>query len=154
MEPARGESCLAGQRRSPATTVEDTLPSPDQISFHIPTAETNRGQKCKSLGLIPPCKVWKPQPYWLVADWLSSSSQRAPHPGTLRSHLLIKNSSISLQFQQTGDQDSDPTGLYRPIRYGNPNSGYTFVDWGSRSQHTITNECKEFRRFVNCRLML
>ena len=35
MEPARGESCLSGQRRGPAAPVEDKFPSPDQKSFHI-----------------------------------------------------------------------------------------------------------------------
>ena len=70
MEPARGESCLSGQRRGPATPGEDKLPSPGQKSFHISTTPTTRGRKRRSPGSMTPRKVWKPQPTWLVANWL------------------------------------------------------------------------------------
>ena len=36
------------------------------ISLQTPT----RGRKRRSPGSIPPRKVWKPQPNWLVANWL------------------------------------------------------------------------------------
>ena len=70
MEPARGESCLSGQRRGPAAPGEDRLSSPEYKSFTISTAPTTRGRKRRSPGSIPPRRVWKPQPHWLVADWM------------------------------------------------------------------------------------
>ena len=45
MEPARGESCLSGQRRGPAAPGEDKFPSPGQKSFHISTNSTTQGRK-------------------------------------------------------------------------------------------------------------
>ena len=70
MEPARGERCPSGQRRGPAAPEEDNLPSPGQSSFHTSTTPTIRGRNRRSPGSIPPLRVWKPQPNWLVADWL------------------------------------------------------------------------------------
>ena len=70
MEPARGESCPSGQRRGPAAPGEDKFPSPGQKSFHISTTPTTRGRKRRSPGSIPPRRVWKPQPNWVIADWL------------------------------------------------------------------------------------
>ena len=72
METARGESCPAGQRRGPAPPGEDKFPSPDQKSFHVSTTPT-RGRKRRSRS-IPPRKVWKPQPNWLVAKRLLALS--------------------------------------------------------------------------------
>ena len=68
MEPARGESCLSGQRRGPAAPGGDRVLSPDYKSFHISTTPTTRGQKRRSPGSIPPRRVWKPQPNCLVAN--------------------------------------------------------------------------------------
>ena len=69
-EPARGESCPSGQRRGPAALGEDKFPSPDQKSFHISTTPTTRGRKGISPGSIPPGRVWKPQPNWVIGDCL------------------------------------------------------------------------------------
>ena len=49
---------------------DDKFPSPDQKSIHISTTPTIRGRKRKSPGSIPPRRVWKPQPHWVIADWL------------------------------------------------------------------------------------
>ena len=49
---------------------EDKAPPPDQKSFHTPIPPTNRGRKRWFTGSIPPRTVWKPQPHWLIADWL------------------------------------------------------------------------------------
>ena len=70
MEPARRESCTSGLLRGHAAPGEDRFPSPGQKSFQIPTTPTTRGRKLRFLGSISPRKVWKPQPIWLVADWL------------------------------------------------------------------------------------
>ena len=69
MEPARGESTPSGQRRGPAAPEDNRLPSPGQKSFHISTTPTSRARK-RGPRSIPPRTVWKPQPNWLVADWL------------------------------------------------------------------------------------
>ena len=74
----------------------------------------------------------------------------SPYPGRIGSHLRTKNPSIHLQLQQPGNQDGDPPGRYRPAGCGNPNSGYTIVDWGSRSQRTTPNGCKESSKFIDC----
>ena len=135
MEPARRESCPSGQRRAPSAPGDDNFPSPDDKSFHICTTPTNRRRKCRSPGSIPPRMAWEPQPHWLVADWLGlmepaggevappAKVEVAPLTGRLRCHPRIRYISISLQFQQTGDQDGDPTGRYRPTWCGNPNQG-------------------------------
>ena len=70
MEPARGESYTSGQRQRPAAPREDRVSSSVLISFHISTTPTTRRRKRRSPGSIPPRRVWKPQPNWLVANWL------------------------------------------------------------------------------------
>ena len=72
MEPAPADSCPSGQRRGPAAPREDNFPSPDENSLYPPTTSTTRGRKQRSPGSIPPRKVWKPQPHWVMADWLGS----------------------------------------------------------------------------------
>ena len=70
MEPARGESCPWGQRRGRAAPGGETFPSPGQKYFHTCTTPTTRGQKRRSPGSMPPRRVWKPQPRWVIVDWL------------------------------------------------------------------------------------
>ena len=70
MEPARGESCPSGQRRGRAAPGGETFPSPGQKYFHTCTTPTTRGQKRRSPGSTPPRRVWKPQPRWVIVDWL------------------------------------------------------------------------------------
>ena len=70
MEPARGESYTSGQRQRPAAPGEDKVLSPDDNSLHTSTTPTTWGRKQRSARSIPPRRVWKPQPHWLVADWL------------------------------------------------------------------------------------
>ena len=153
MEPARGESCPSGQRRGPAAPEEDRFLSPHQKSLHISTTSTTpttRGRQGRSPGSIPPRRVWKPQPHWVVADWLRlmepargkscPSGQRVevpPHPGRIISRPRIINLSISLQLQQPGDENADPPGRYRPAGCGNPNpTGWLLIGWGSWSKRT------------------
>ena len=139
MEPARGESCFSGQHRGPAVPGEDRVLSPHQKSFHISTTNSNNlGSKTGIPGAILPHTAWKPQPHWLLIGW-GSWSQRAarvaapakaevaPSTGRLRSHSRIRHPFISLQFHQTGNQDGDPTGRYRPTQRGNPNSGLSLI---------------------------
>ena len=70
MEPARGESYTSGQRQRPAAPGEDNVLSPDDKLLNPSTTPTTRGRKRRSTGSIPTRRVWKPQPHWLVADWL------------------------------------------------------------------------------------
>ena len=81
------------------------------------------------------------------ADWTGGSwSQRAarvapranaevpPHPGRINSHPRIRNSSIYLQLQQTGDENGYNPGRYRSTRCGNPNRiGWLLIGWDSWS---------------------
>ena len=70
MESARGKNCPLGQSRVPAAPGEDKFPSPGQKSFHASTNPAIRGGKRRSPGSIPPHRVWKLQPHWVIADWL------------------------------------------------------------------------------------
>ena len=101
-------------------------------SISLQLSPTTWGRKRGSPGSILPSTVWKPQPHWLVADWLglmepaggegfpSGQGRGRAADGRLRFHHRIRNYSLSLQFQQTGDQEGDPTDPYRPTRCGNP----------------------------------
>ena len=70
MELARDESCPSRQPRRPSAPGEGRVSSPAQKPFHISTTPTTRGRKRRSPGSIPPRNAWKPQPHWLIADWL------------------------------------------------------------------------------------
>ena len=70
MEPARGERCPSSQRRGLAVPREDEFPSPGQKSFHMSTPPKTRGRKRRSPGSIPPRRVRRPHPHWVIADWL------------------------------------------------------------------------------------
>ena len=70
MESARGKSFPSGKRRGSAAPGEGNVQSPDQKTFHAYTTPSARKIKRRSHGSIPSRAVWKPQPHWLVADWL------------------------------------------------------------------------------------
>ena len=133
MEPARGESCFAGQRRGPAVPGEDRVASPVRIPS-ISLQPNNSGTKTE----IPPVNTVsqgvKPQPNWLVDDWMRlmepargescPSGQRLevpPRQGRIRFYPRMRTPSISQQLQQPGDEKRDRPGRYRPTRCGNPN---------------------------------
>ena len=99
---------------------------PDHKSFRTSTTPTYRRRTWLSPGSIPPRAVWKPQP-----GVRGASAQR--HPGGIWSHPRVGNPSIHLKLQQTGDENGDPPGRYRPARCGNPNpAGRSLIGWGSR----------------------
>ena len=91
------------------------------------------GTKTEIPGLIPTRTVWKPHLHWLVADWpelmqptrgevAPRDNVEAPsHPRSIGSHPRIRNLSISLQRQQIGDENADPSGRYRLAWCGNLN---------------------------------
>ena len=132
------ENCLSEQRRGPAAPGEDRVLSPHHKSFHISTTNANNlGSKTR----IPrvdtaPHGVGTPATL-LACCWLAGAhgasgrrgfaspakAEVAPLTGRLRSHPRITNPSVSLQFQQTENQDDDPTGRYRPTQCSNSNSG-------------------------------
>ena len=70
--------------------------------------------------------------------WLPSGQRRGPAPpGEDNASSRTINLSIPPQFQQTGDENDDPTGRYRPARCGNPNPiGWLLIDWGWWNQCT------------------
>ena len=63
------------------------FPSADRKSFHISTTRSTPGQKGRSPGSIPPNRVWKPQPHWVMDDWIGpmglARGERCP-PGQRR----------------------------------------------------------------------
>ena len=85
----------------PAPPGEDKVPSPDQKYCHTSTTSTNRGRKRRLPGSIPPRIVWKHRP-----------GQR--HPETITSHPQIRNPRMTLQLQQTGDENGGPPGSIPP----------------------------------------
>ena len=132
MEPARGESCLSGQRRDPAAPGKDRVSFPDYKPFHIFTTPTTRGRKRRFPGSILPRWVWKPQPYWLVADWLGlvEPARDECFPSGQR-----RGPGAHEEVRQNGHETADPPGRYRSAWYGNPNpTGWLLIGWGSWSQ--------------------
>ena len=95
----------------PSPPRQPTVPSPDQKSFHTsttPTGDQNGGPSGRhrpgqcgnpNLGFVRPAPP---------------GQDKVPSPE-------IRNSSINLQFQQTGDENGRPPGRYRPARCGNSN---------------------------------
>ena len=60
----------SGSKIKPAPPGDDRVPPPDQKSLHTSRTPTTRGRKRRFPGSIPPRRVWKPQPHWVIADWL------------------------------------------------------------------------------------
>ena len=73
--------------------------------------------------------VWKPQPHWLIADWLGFV--KPPGPGEYTIPFSEQNAFlISTTPINRGRKRLSP-GRCRPVRCENPNCGYTVVSWGS-----------------------
>ena len=138
-----------GQRRGPAAPGEDNFTSPGEKSFHISTTPTTRGRKRRSSGPVPPRKVWKPEPIWLVADWLRliepvpdesclSGQRRGPAAPGEDMVLFLDQKSFHISttnFNHLGFENGNPPGRYCPARCGNPNhTGWLLIGWGSWSQ--------------------
>ena len=131
---ARGERCPPGQRRGPDAPGEDNFPSPDQTFFGIFTIRATRGGKRRTPGSIPVHRVWTPQPHWVIADWIGPielargeicprvNAEVPPQPGRKSSRLRIRNVSLSLQLEQSVEENADPPGRYRPAGFGNANA--------------------------------
>ena len=78
-------------------------------------------------------RVWKPQPHWVIADWLglmkpargescTLGQRRGPiAPGEDNLPSPGQKKSVSLQLRQSGDVNADLPGRYRPAGCGNPN---------------------------------
>ena len=75
----RGLSCLSGQRRGFAAPGEDAVSFLDWKIIHISANSTTREQRRRLLGSIPPRRVWKSQPHWLVAASSRDPTQRGLH---------------------------------------------------------------------------
>ena len=87
MEPGRGETFPSGPRRGPAAVGKDKFPSADRKSFHNSTTRTTPGPNRISSGSISLNRVWKPQPHWVMGDWMGlmvpARGERCP-PGQRR----------------------------------------------------------------------
>ena len=141
MEPARGKSCDSGQRRGPADPGKDKFPSPDQKSFNMRTIATNRGREWRSPGSIPLRRGWKPQPHWVVVDWLklmqaargeSCPSGQRRHPAALKEDQVLSPDENSFHTPTTptnrGRQHWSPRSiLHRAVRKSKPH--WVIVDW-------------------------
>ena len=130
---------------------QDNFPSSVQKPVHISTTSTTRIRKRRSPGSIPPRRVLKPQPNWLIADCLGlmepargesclSAQRRSPsHSGRIGPHPRTIKLSVSLRLQQPGNVNADFPGLYRPAGCGNPNpTGRMLIGWGSWSQRAAS----------------
>ena len=81
-------------------------------------------------GRYRPARYGNPNPTRWLLNGGGSWNQRAagvaprdnvelpPHPERIRSHPRIRNPSKSLQIQQTGGENADPPGRYRPAGCG------------------------------------
>ena len=119
---------------------------PRIINLSIPsTAPTAWGRKQRSPGSISPRKVWKTHPHWLIIDWLGlmepARGESCPS-GQRRGRAAHGEDKVQSPDQKSfhisttptnyrNQDDGDHMGRTRPTRCGNPNSGYTFVDWWS-----------------------
>ena len=104
---------------------------------------TTWGRKRGSHGSILPRTVWKPQPNWLVADWLglvepadgesclSGQGRGCAAHGEVNAPSPDQKSFHNSTIPTHRGQDGDLTGRYRLTQCGNSNSGYAIVDWGS-----------------------
>ena len=141
MESACAESCPCGQCQRPAEPGDEKCFSPDDKSFHTPTTSTTRGRKRRTSGSIPPHTVWKPQPYWVIADWLelmeparsencpSGQRRRPAAPGEDKFPSLYKEIFHIYTSQTTRERkNAIPPGGYRSAGCGNPNpSGWLLI---------------------------
>ena len=76
MEPARGKSCLSGQRRGPAAPGEDAVSFPDKKIIHVFAPSTTWEQRRRLPAPLPPRRVWKPPSRLLVAVYYRDPAQR------------------------------------------------------------------------------
>ena len=128
-------------RAAPWHNVEIS-PHPGRIGHHLrirnPSISLQLQQPDDENGYAPgrhrpaPCENLNHTGWLLIG--LGSWGQRAarvaprdnaevlPHQGRISSHPRIRNPSISLQLQQTGDENADPPGRYRSARRGHPNA--------------------------------
>ena len=116
-------------------------------SLSLQLTPTTWGRKKGSPGRYRPARCGNANPTgWFLIGW-GSWSQRAtrvaprandevpPHPGRISAYPRIRNLPISLQHQQTGQENADPPGRYRSAQRGNPNPiGWLLIGWGSCSQ--------------------
>ena len=133
LEPTRGEGCPSGHHRGHAPPGKDNIPSLGQHSFHTSTTRTTRSRKEISAGATPPCRVWKPQSHWPIADWLGllepargegcRSGQRRGHAAPGENKLSSpRQNPIHISITPTtrevnGDPpvDTGPQGVETPV---------------------------------------
>ena len=154
----RGENCPSGQRRGPAAPGEDNLPSPGQKPIHISTTPTTRGRKRRSPGSIPPRRVWKRQPHWVIADWLGlmepargescpSGQRRGPAaPGEYNFQSPGQKPFHISETPTTRGRKRRSPGSIPPRRVQKPQPHWVIADWLGLMKLTRGESCPSGQR--------
>ena len=124
----------------------------------------NPGTYTQIPGVDTAPQVWKPQPRWVIADWLGlmepargescPSGQRRgpaapgedkfPSPGQKLFYISTTNSN-----NLAGVENGDPPGRYCPARCGNPShTGWLLIGWGSWSQRVAAGPSGQGRGYA------
>ena len=134
-------SCSQRAARVAPRAYAEVLPHTERISSHQPVRHPSTSlqlqypgdENADPRGSIPSFRMWKPQPHWVIANWLGfmesvrgescpSSQRRSPAaPGEDK---FLYSGQKPFHFSTTstnGDETADPPGRYRPERCGNPN---------------------------------
>ena len=141
MEPARGEGCPSGRRRSPA------VPPNTRIHSHLRMRKPSTFLQLEQTGdenACPPgryrlVRCGNPNPKgWLQIGWGSWSQRETriasrdnvevpQHPGRMGPHPRIRDPPIPLQHHQLGDENRDSSVRYRSAGRGNPNPHFRLL---------------------------
>ena len=152
-------------RVSPRANVEVT-PHAGRIGYHprITNASISlqiqqpRDENGDLPGGYRPARCGKPSPTGWLPIGRSSWSQHAarvasmanaevpPHPGKIISHPRIRNSSVSLQLQQPGDENGDLPGRYRPAWLWKPQPHWLIADWLGLMEPARGESCPSNKR--------
>ena len=135
------------------------MPSPGQKSFHISTTPTTRGGKRRPPGSIPPRRVWKPQPHWVIADWLELIMEPARGEsfpsGQRRGPATPGDDNIPSPGQKSFHISSIPTsrgrkhrspGSILPCRVWKPHPHWVIVDWLGLMEPARCESCPSGQR--------
>ena len=78
---------------------------------------------------------WRPWSQRAAKVGSRANAEVPVHPRGIISYSRIRNPSISLQVQQTAEENADPPGRYRPAGCGNPNPTWQLlIGWCPWSQ--------------------
>ena len=93
-------------------------PIPGSAIFHVSTTPTNRGRQRWSSRSIPPRTVWKPQPHWLIADWLGFVKPPAPGeytiPSSEQNAFLTSTTPVNRGRKRLSPRTTPPRTVWKP----------------------------------------